>query len=133
MSALGAFAELDSAMKSENVKAGIATLRQKGAPIGRVPAGFKRRRVRSLENGRVQIPCKGTEDVARKIAECREKGMGFDSISDEIEDYVAARDGRKSYRGIRSRYEWSIDKCRSLHRRLEEGVFDSKPQKKSSD
>lgn len=117
MAMLGAFAQWDSSVKSERIKAGIATRRAKGVPLGRKPHGFNR--AWSYTKGhKVQFMLPETEKVGRKIVELRDSGMGFVRISDEVEDIVARLECRKSHRGIRSRYKFSKEACQGLYERF---------------
>ena len=112
---MGIFAQLDSDMKSERIKAGIATKKRLGHVIGsKAPTGFKRYYSPSLKHD-VYVEKSEFEILFNEIARLRESGMGFIAISDEIEDFMAARQKRKSYRGTRSRYEYTKSGCRRIY------------------
>lgn len=114
MTLLGTFAEIEARRRSEQTKAGLATKRRKGQAMGTTPRGFKR--VRSSTLGfNVFVPDLEKEELAQKILDLKATGLGYNRISDEIEDWMAAKTGRKSRRGTRSCYEYQPGLIRKLH------------------
>lgn len=117
LSNMGAYAQLDSALKSERVKAGLRTKKEQGYTHGICPKGFQR--VWSTTQ-KMDILVEDLE--ARRMYEfmipLREKGMGFYRISDEVEDWLAKRENRKSRRGLRSKYRFSTRNCELIFRRF---------------
>ena len=111
---LGLIAEVESRRQSERVKQGIATKKKMGKAFGKTPVGHKRVSSQSLGFD-VFIPDMEKEEIARLVHNFKSMGMGYDRISDEIEDFVAEKDGRTSRRGIRSRYEYSKLVLKRLH------------------
>lgn len=112
---LGMIAEIDSHMKSERIKAGLRTKKAKGLATGQKLTGFRKVYSTSLK-GDVFVPDHEIEELGRIIDELQKKsGLGYKLISDDLEDYLAKKSGRRSYRGIRSRYECSPSRCEKIH------------------
>ena len=112
---LGMIAEIDSHQKSERIKAGLRTKKAQGMAYTNKLRGFKKTYSNTLKSD-VFIPDHEVEELGAMIDKFHKGGLGYRLISDEIEDVMASKQGRKSYRGIRSRYQHNYHKCHDIHR-----------------
>ncbi len=108
---LASFAEFQSAMIAERTKEGLARKKQMGGKLGgAVAKGFKstysntmRTKIVVLDPSQ-QFACLQCLAITREHPE-----WGCFKIADELEERLAAYEGRKSFKGIRSRYRYSVD------------------------
>lgn len=119
LSFLGTFAQLDSAMKSERIKAGLRSKKEKGHVFGTTPKGFRKVYSMAMKH-HLFIEELEARRIYNFMVPLRESGMGFARISDELEDWLAGRENRKSHRGTRSRYEYPKHIIEELYRRISE-------------
>ena len=112
---LGMIAEIDSHQKSERIKAGLRTKKAQGLAYTSHLRGFKKKYSATLKSD-VFIPDHEIEELGALIDKLHKGGLGYRLISDELEDIMATKQGRKSYRGIRSRYQYKFDRCNEIHR-----------------
>lgn len=104
-------AHLHSAFISERTKEGLRRKKQLAGHIGQassIPTGTRTAYSSTLRT-RVVIPDRDQKDAALEAARIAREhpDWGDKKISDELEDWLAAKEGRRSFRGIRSRYRYS--------------------------
>jgi len=111
---MGVFAEVFSRQASERIKMGIKNRKLRGLAVGTTPVGYKKIRSNILK-GDVLVPDEKCFEMGKVIDGWYQTGLRYKRISDEMEDWLAAKEDRKSRRGIRSRYAYDSHKCQDLH------------------
>lgn len=110
---LVAIAEWESSIKSERTKAALAVLRARGLPTsGNLAPGV---RIRLTKSGRRKIVTDATYfEMANLIGPLRvqQPPLSWDKISDQIENLLAAREGRSVVPRWAKRH-WSEKRCRT--------------------
>lgn len=112
-----AVAEMDSAVKSQRIKEAMKTLKENNRPVNRIVPYGKKVDWSSALGHKVFVDDADDErrEIAERVYQIRnEKGIGFSRISDIIEDELAAKEGRKSRRGLQSLYKYSRKRCEKL-------------------
>lgn len=111
---MGVFAEVFSRQASERIKMGIKNKRLRGLTTSKAPAGYKKIRSNILK-GDVLVPDEKCAEIGKFIDGWYQKGLRYKLISDEVEGWLAAKEERKSRRGIRSRYRYDFHQCQDIH------------------
>ena len=109
-----AMAEVYVALLSARTKEAMQTLKEQGRPVNGNP-GIGKKTVYSVTKGyKIVIDDEDLYWIGKAAHEWRQRGLGWERISDEIEDLVAKEEGRDSHRPWRSMYKYTHKHCRRL-------------------
>ena len=127
---MSVFAQWESEIKSERVKEALARKKRNGQPVNqKVPSG--KVTVGSGKNKRFVLD-PSQRPVIRLIKFYRNCGMGLGSISDRLEELLAARDGRTPTPAVHFKLKraWSKRKVQAICERMDYLMPDGCPSER---